>query len=204
MLAFSGLIPLKNANRARCPQPHPYLMKHLLIKSAVFSLAISSLVSCGSVSASKPAAGTTATVTKSFSKVIVRDFSAGPDSGADAATGAKFAGIIASEIKQSHPGTQVLRTGKPDGSTLVISGVITRFVEGNAALRLLVGMGAGSSYFDANIQVTDGGNNASVTSLHADKNSWGLGGGIAASQTVDTFMNEAAKKTAAEVSPRLK
>jgi hypothetical protein len=82
--------------------------------------------------------------------------------------------------------------------------VITRFVEGNAALRLLVGMGAGSSYFDANIQVTDGGNNASVTSLHADKNSWGLGGGIAASQTVDTFMNEAAKKTAAEVSPRLK
>jgi hypothetical protein len=170
-------------------------MKHLLIKSAVFSLAISSLVSCGSVSASKPAAGTTATVTKSFSKVIVRDFSAG---------GAKFAGIIASEIKQSHPGTQVLRTGKPDGSTLVISGVITRFVEGNAALRLLVGMGAGSSYFDANIQVTDGGNNASVTSLHADKNSWGLGGGIAASQTVDTFMNEAAKKTAAEVSPRLK
>lgn len=179
-------------------------MKHLLIKSAVFSLTITSLVSCGSVATSKPSAGTTAAVTKTYSKVIVRDFSAGPDSGADTATGTKFASIIASEIKQSHPGAQVLRTGKPDGSTLVVSGVITRFVEGNAALRLLVGMGAGSSYFDADIQVTDGGTNTSVTSLHADKNSWGLGGGIAASQTVDTFMKEAAKKTAAEVAPRLK
>ncbi len=119
--------------------------------------------------------------------------------------------LIVRLAKKEHDETQSLPhvhpmdiTGKPDGSTLVVSGVITRFVEGNAALRLLVGMGAGSSYFDADIQVTDGGTNTSVTSLHADKNSWGLGGGIAASQTVDTFMKEAAKKTAAEVAPRLK
>lgn len=179
-------------------------MKHLILKSTVFCLAVSTLVSCGSVSATKPAAVTSAASAKTYSKILVKDFSAGPDSGADATTGAKFAGIIASEIKQARPGVQLLRSGKADGSTLVVSGVITRFVEGNAALRLLIGMGAGSSYFDADIHVNDGGTNAPVNSLRADKNSWGLGGGIAASQTVDVFMKEAATKTAAVVAPLLK
>jgi len=77
---------------------------------------------------------------------------------------------------------------------------ITRFVEGNAALRFLVGMGAGSSYFDA----TDGASGSSIATLSADKNSWGLGGSLAAGQTVYTFMDEAAKKTAKEVAPYLK
>lgn len=181
-----------------------YLMKYLILQSAVLSLIASSLVSCGSVSASKPAADASTVPAKTYSKVLVKDFTAAPDSGADATAGARFAGLIAAEIKQSRPEVPLLRSGKADRSTLVVSGEITRFVEGNAALRLLIGMGAGSSYFDADIQVHDGGTNASVNSLRADKNSWGLGGGIAASQTVDVFMKEAAKKTAAVVAPLLK
>lgn len=83
----------------------------------------------------------------------------------------------------------------------MIGGEVTRFVEGNAALRLIVGMGAGSSYFDATIRISDGGNGAAINALKADKNSWGLGGSLAAAQTVDTFMSEAAKKTATTVAP---
>lgn len=179
-------------------------MKNKLVRSALLCLLASGLVSCGSVSATKPAGGTATAVTKTYSKVLVRDFAAGPDSGADASTGARFAGVIASEIKAARPGLPVSLNGRPDASTLVVSGVITRFVEGNAALRLLVGMGAGSSYFDADIRAADGGSGAAVTSLRADKNSWGLGGGLAASQTVDTFMREAAKKTAQEIKPHLR
>lgn len=163
-------------------------------------------VSCGTVSTTKPGASGTssASVSKTYSKVLVKDFTAGPDSGADAASCLKFTGVVAGEIVKSSPNTQVLRTGTADASTLVIGGEITRFVEGNAALRLLVGMGAGSSYFDATIRATDGASGASVATLSADKNSWGLGGSLAAGQTVYTFMDEAAKKTAKEVAPYLK
>ncbi len=105
---------------------------------------------------------------------------------------------------RSSPNTPVVRTGTPDSSTLVVGGEITRFVEGNAALRFLVGMGAGSSYFDATVRATDGASGSSIATLSADKNSWGLGGSLAAGQTVYTFMDEAAKKTAKEVAPYLK
>ena len=179
-------------------------MKRLINPVGLLCLSLV-LASCGSVSSTAPATSSAVgTVSKSYSKVLVQDFAAGPDSGADAAVGSKFAGVIASAITSAKPGAQIVRQGKADANTLVIGGEVTRFVEGNAALRLLVGMGAGSSYFDANIRLSDGGTGAALHTLKADKNSWGLGGGLAASQTVDTFMSEAAKKTAATVVPYVK
>jgi hypothetical protein len=76
-------------------------------------------------------------------------------------------------------------------------------MEGNVALRLLVGMGAGSSYFDANIRLIDGASGATLSTTKVDKNSWGLGGGIAASQTVESFMNQGAKAVAKDASAML-
>ena len=38
--------------------------------------------------------------------------------------------------------------------------------------------------------------------INVDKNSWALGGAIAAGQSVDHFMNQAAKKIADELSER--
>jgi len=180
-------------------------MKHLVRTSSLLVLSLA-LCSCGSVSDTslKGNAGAVGAVSKSYSKVLIQDFTAGPDSGADAAVGSKFAGVIASAITSAKPGAQIVRQGKADANTLVIGGEVTRFVEGNAALRLLVGMGAGSSYFDATIRLSDGGTGAALHTLQADKNSWGLGGGLAASQTVDTFMAEAAKKTADTASSHIK
>jgi hypothetical protein len=74
-------------------------------------------------------------------------------------------------------------------------------MEGNAALRMFVGMGAGSSYFDANVRFSDS-RGKSLGMIRVDKNSWALGGGLAATQTVDTYMREGAKKTA-EASTKL-
>ena len=62
-------------------------------------------------------------------------------------------------------------------------------------LRALVGFGAGSSYFDATVEFIDKQSNVKLGSIVTDKNSWALGGFIAASQTVDTFMEGAAKKS---------
>lgn len=92
----------------------------------------------------------------------------------------------------------VSRSSGADRDTLVIDGVITRFEEGNAALRYLIGMGAGSSYFDATTRFRDG-TGAVVGETKTDKNSWVLGGALAATQTPETYMTGAAKKIADEV-----
>jgi hypothetical protein len=167
------------------------------------------LVSCGTV-ATVPAGGEAgapiASAGKTYSRVVVNDFrsAVSDDDGSTVAAGRKFADIIAVAVRSAKPGATVERNGRADANTLVIGGEITRFVEGNAALRYFVGMGAGSSYFDADVRLSDGGSNRQLTLIRADKNSWGLGGGIAAGQTVEVFMREAAKKVATDAAPLLR
>lgn len=166
------------------------------------------LTSCGTVapvkmtdSATNPAlAGG-----KTFQRVLIKDFRnlADTSNAAANAAGQALASKIQAEILRQRTSAIIARTGAADSQTLVVEGEIKRFVEGNAALRLFIGMGAGSSYFDAEIRLTDS-KGLPITRIVADKNSWGLGGGIAAGQTVDSFMNEAARKTAEQVLPLLK
>ena len=58
------------------------------------------------------------------------------------------------------------------------------------------------SSFDAIVELRDGATGAVLGSMKVDKNSWPLGGMIAATQTPRTFMDGAAKKVAEEVSKR--
>ncbi len=154
------------------------------------------LSSCGSVSDFQPA--TTAPVSKKYHKVLVRDFThtVSDDDGTTPVAARKFSDEISYAIQRQTPNVPVSRSGKPDSDTLVIGGEVTRYMEGNAALRLMVGMGAGSSYFDANVRFYDGKSGKSIGTIKVDKNSWALGGGIAATQTVDSYMKEGATKTA--------
>lgn len=108
--------------------------------------------------------------------------------------GKLFADRIAAVVKAAGVFREVVREGPADAQTLLVSGAITRYESGDAVLRLWIGLGAGSSYFDARVELVDGGNNVSVGTWLVDKNSWGLGGAIAASQTVDEFMKAAAEK----------
>jgi hypothetical protein len=72
--------------------------------------------------------------------------------------------------------------------------------EGNATLRWVVGFNAGNVNFDATLQLIDGGSQVVLGTWIVDKNSWALGGGIAATQTPDEFMAEAASKIGVELS----
>ena len=167
-----------------------------------------SLTSCGTVAPVKLSDGSTNPALaggKTFHRVLIKDFRNLADTSNPAANagGQTLASKIQAEILRQRPSTNIARTGTADAQTLVVEGEIKRFVEGNAALRLIIGMGAGSSYFDAEIRLTDS-KGVPITRIVADKNSWGLGGGIAASQTVDSFMNEAARKTAEQILPLLK
>lgn len=172
----------------------------------IIAACATTLVSCGTVSKVQPTAGSSLAAGKTYSKVIVQDFSnsASHSGGSASIAGLQFADILAVSMRQSKPAISVERKGTPDANTLVVGGDITRYAEGSAALRLLVGMGAGSSYFDADIRFSDGGTGKSLGVMRADKNSWVLGGSIAAGQTVDHFMRAAAKKAAIEAAPLLR
>jgi len=109
-----------------------------------------------------------------------------------------FADRIAGEIRKTGVFAEVLREPS-EGEALVISGVITRYASGSAMLRLFIGFGAGSSYFDATVDLSDNVTGEKLGQVVVDKNSWGLGGAIAASQNVEGFMQGAAEKVAGEL-----
>lgn len=159
------------------------------------------LASCGTVSDMKPAGSASAIASnKTFQRVLVKDFThtVADDDGTTPIAARKFSDRIAEAIKEAKPNANVSRSGSAGPGTLVIGGEVTRYMEGSAALRLLVGMGAGSAYFDANVRFSDGANGQPLGMIRVDKNSWGLGGVIASTQTVDRFMSAGAEKTAAE------
>jgi hypothetical protein len=155
------------------------------------------LTSCGTVSDFQPA--TAAPAPKKYNKVLVRDFThtVTDDDGTTPVAARRFSDEISYAIQSRSPGVAVARKGVPTAETLVIGGEVTRYMEGNAALRALVGLGAGSSYFDADVRFYDGKSGKSLGTIKVDKNSWAGGGMIAATQTVDSYMKEGAQKTAA-------
>lgn len=163
------------------------------------------LTSCGVVSEFQSTTTTVATG-KKYSRVLVRDFThtVSDDDGTTPVAARKFSDEISYAIQREIPNAKVARSGKPTAGTLVIGGEVTRYMEGNAALRMMIGMGAGSSYFDANVRFTDGISGKNVGTIKVDKNSWALGGALAATQTVDSYMKAGAEKTAAETAKLLK
>lgn len=160
-----------------------------------------SLTGCGSTSGLKNAQGQAIASARKFSKVTVQTFKLSlkePEQNSNVAP-TYFADRIASEIKTRGRFASVSRNAKPDANTLVIDGVITKYEEGNSMLRLFIGFGAGSSFFEADVYFRDS-KGAVIGKIKADRNSWALGGGVAAAQNPTMFMNGAADKIAEEAS----
>lgn len=176
----------------------PKLLRGPLI-SLVATIALFSLAGCGSTSSLKNTQGQAITSTRKFSKVTVQNFKLSlPEAERNAKTAPEyFADRIASELKATARFTSVSRNAKPDKNTLVIDGAITKYDEGNSMLRLFIGFGAGSSFFEADVYFRNSKGN-SIGKIKVDKNSWALGGGVAAAQNPTMFMNGAADKIAAE------
>lgn len=180
------------------------MKKQLIVLCAALSLA-----ACGTTSGMKSvnvAPGQSAEdISPDFSKyntVVVNNFTDGTKKqDLPEFAGKNFADRIAAAIKGTGAYENVLRAsgGAPDASTIVVDGQITRYKEGNGALRLVVGFGAGSSYFDADVNFSDMASGKELGQIEVDKNSNPLGGGIAMAQTVDTFMKGASEKIAKEL-----
>ena len=145
-----------------------------------------------------------------YDKVVVLDFADATDknklkpaevdaySATVASATRSFADLIATKVRVSGAFQEVARTATP-GKVLSVSGRITRLTEGSSALRFWVGMGAGSSYFEATTELSDAESGASLGTIHTDKNSWALGGGIESAQTVQSFMEGASDKIATQL-----
>ena len=154
------------------------------------------LVSCGTVSEVQP---TTGVSSKRYSRVLIRDFKYTEEDGEDGlGSPTTFPNTILTYVIKNGGYSSVVRNGKANSETLVIEGEVTTYNEGNPMLRAMVGFGAGSSYFDANVRFVDGGTGKVVGTMDADKNSWVLGGGLAAGQTAQGFMIGAAQKVGEE------
>jgi hypothetical protein len=169
------------------------------LTTLVAALALFSLAGCGSTSALQNKQGQPIASTQKFSKVTVQTFKMTleePEPNSSPAP-AYFADRIASEIKTKARFASVGRNSRAEANTLVIDGVITKYHEGNPMLRAFIGMGAGSAFFEADVYFRDSTGNI-VGKIKADKNSWALGGGLAAAQNPTMFMNGAAEKIAEE------
>jgi hypothetical protein len=173
-----------------------------LQRASVLLLALAGMIlvtACGTTSELKGPTGSSITSTRKFSKVTVQDFKLSVSEVGEKVTASKvyFADRIATALNKTGKFSSVKRNAKPDADTLVIDGVITKYVEGNPTLRLFIGMGAGSAFFESDVEFRDS-KGLTMGKIKVDKNSWALGGGIAAGQNPEAFMNGAADKIAEE------
>jgi hypothetical protein len=190
-------------------QPSAALPKHksetwLLAKLGILTLSVL-LAGCGTTSNLKPVTGANIRIIQKYSRASVLDFGDKANAKTETASqkvqepGRHFADLIALALENSKAFEKVTRGTAPQPGSLSVSGDITRCVEGSSSLRFWIGMGAGSSYFDATVQFADADTGEKLGEILVDKNSWALGGGIAAGQTIQSFMEAAAKKIAAQV-----
>lgn len=179
-------------------------MKKLL---SLFTMAACAafVTGCGTTSNLKTSEGADIRSIQKYSKVSVLDFGNQTGKKTDMTLdhvhelGRQFADKIALELQSAKVFEKVTRTTAPETGSLLVSGNITRCTEGSPGLRLWIGMGAGSSYFDATVEFADADTTQKLGEILVDKNSWGLGGGAAAAQTVEHFMQAAARKVAAQI-----
>lgn len=115
------------------------------------------------------------------------------------AAGVTFSEYLQAELIKLKVFESVQRGDEAGEGSLLIGGDITRFERGNAAAKFLIGLGAGSTYFDATVNVSDGLSGEKLGEIIVDKNSWVLGGAISASQNVESFMRGGAEKAAKEL-----
>lgn len=113
----------------------------------------------------------------------------------------QFPDEIALATKSAGGFDEVIRSGEPDATTLILRGAITEFDEGSESLRWRVGFAAGNVHFHARLQLVDGGTSETVGTWNVRRNSWGPGD-PKLPPTTERFLQEAAAKIGAELSAR--
>jgi len=168
-------------------------MKKLLFVSLALML-----TGCGTTSNLKNAKEPSAQISLiHYNSVVVNDFKDGvtkEKSNTDIlAEGVRFADMIADGLRAKKVFSSVERNKEYCDNAVLVDGEITEYKEGNAAARLLIGLGAGSSHFDATVNIKDCTTKEILGVVKVDKMSWALGGGIAASHDVNYHMKSSSK-----------
>lgn len=115
-----------------------------------------------------------------------------------AAAGRRFADLIAARLVADEVYAVVLREPSP-ADAILITGDITRYVEGDTATRLLMGMISGRSRLDGEIQFSDNRSGDAIGAFNIAKKSWALGGLFAAGQTVEDYITDGAEAVTIEI-----
>jgi len=157
------------------------------------------LAGCGTTSDLQTAQGSKVMPSGKYNKVVVQNFKVTvPAHAQEAASSATlFPDAIAAELRKEGHFRAVSRSGPADPNTLSIDGVITKYHEGNQSKRMWLGMGFGMAFLEATVRFSDSKGKV-IGTIKVDKNSWAMGGGLAAGQNPQSFMNDAADKISEE------
>jgi len=157
------------------------------------------LAGCGTTSDLQTAQGAKVAPSHKYSRVVVQNFKVAVKEHAQEATSSAvlFPDAIAGELRKEGHFSNVGRGGAADANTLVIEGVVTKYDEGDQSKRMWLGMGFGMAFLEATVKFSDSKGNV-IGTIKVDKNSWAMGGGLAAGQNPNSFMNDAADKISEE------
>lgn len=169
----------------------------MLVVAAILAV----MPGCGSVSDLKPSAIGRQVNLTAYPRVVVMPFTdqltqgGGSDAEGKAAV-LRFRQSVLEQLRITGAFTEVLPGPVSADGAIQVDGEVTRAVEGSRAERFWLGFGIGNAYFDATVEIRDQKTGELLATLSADRNSWGGGGWISAQQTLDSFIDEAARKIA--------
>lgn len=159
-----------------------------MFKIVVF-ISLFILQSCGSVSSIRPVVHNKPIDIKSYKAIVIKDFTNEiPNQQIDEIAKKDFPDKILKLVEDSLLFESTHRNKKIKDS-LVISGKITEYKEGNDLLKALVGFGAGRSSFSSDVDLIDGNSNEKIGTIEVRKKSWLLGGQVAIAHTVKVLMD---------------
>lgn len=112
----------------------------------------------------------------SYDYIIINDFKDGTSKSSDnprvISEGKRFFDMIASSIKSKKLFDKVQRNVDSTDRAILIDGKITKYSEGNAVMRTLIGFGVSISHFNAKINIKDNETKKLLGSIDANKMSW--------------------------------
>ena len=166
---------------------------------SIIVICASLLSGCGTTSDLQTAQGAKVAPSHRYSKVVVQNFKVSVTEHAQEAASSAilFPDAIAGELRKEGHFSNISRGGAADANTLVIEGVVTKYDEGDQSKRMWLGMGFGMAFLEGTVKFSDSKGNV-IGTIKVDKNSWAMGGGLAAGQNPHSFMDDAADKISEE------
>jgi hypothetical protein len=103
---------------------------------------------------------------------------------------------FAEELRKTGAFKEVLRAGSPDANTLVLSGTLWRYDEGNWDTRRVTGSRAGLAQFESRLDLRDGARDELLATITVDEGGAGYQRATRPYQSLANLTREAAQNVA--------